>query len=233
MRGLHRSSTIKSIFMYPPVHLEIADQRHQDLLANAERRRLERAVPRRRRSAGTAHPTLRRTPRAHTRGLIRSARPGYSTHSARLEFAGPRRPLSGGGEEAACGWLKDKYGVSWQVIPTVLIDMISGPDPEKTTLAAEATLAMTKFDIAALEKAPTGDNFRVLARLQDISTLAHRYERNSLFSRASQTHHILGSRVPRPTDDQHRAQRDGGHAAARPGANLPSISGRTKLVASP
>jgi len=61
--------------------------------------------------------------------------------------------LSEGGEEVACGWLKDKYGVSWQVIPTVLIGMISDPDPEKAKRATEAMLAMTKFDIAALQKA--------------------------------------------------------------------------------
>jgi predicted 3-demethylubiquinone-9 3-methyltransferase (glyoxalase superfamily) len=61
--------------------------------------------------------------------------------------------LSEGGQEVACGWLKDKYGLSWQVIPTVLMDMISDPDPEKAGRATEAMLAMTKFDIAALEKA--------------------------------------------------------------------------------
>jgi predicted 3-demethylubiquinone-9 3-methyltransferase (glyoxalase superfamily) len=65
--------------------------------------------------------------------------------------------LSEGGEEVACGWLKDKYGVSWQVIPTVLIDMISDPDPEKAKRATEAMLAMTKFDIAALQKAHAGE----------------------------------------------------------------------------
>ncbi len=64
--------------------------------------------------------------------------------------------LSEGGEEGACGWLKDRYGVSWQVIPTVLIDLISDPDPEKAKRATEAMLAMTKFDIAALQKAHAG-----------------------------------------------------------------------------
>ena len=65
--------------------------------------------------------------------------------------------LSEGGEEVACGWLKDKYGLSWQVTPTVLIDMISDPDPEKAKRATEAMLAMTKFDIAALQKAHAGE----------------------------------------------------------------------------
>jgi predicted 3-demethylubiquinone-9 3-methyltransferase (glyoxalase superfamily) len=65
--------------------------------------------------------------------------------------------LTDGGQEVACGWLKDKYGVSWQVIPTVLIDMISDPDQDKANRATEAMLAMTKFDIAALEKAYAGE----------------------------------------------------------------------------
>jgi len=65
--------------------------------------------------------------------------------------------LSEGGQEVACGWLKDKYGLSWQVVPTVLIDMIGDPDPEKAKRTTEAMFAMTKFDIAALQKAYAGD----------------------------------------------------------------------------
>jgi predicted 3-demethylubiquinone-9 3-methyltransferase (glyoxalase superfamily) len=65
--------------------------------------------------------------------------------------------LTDGGQVVACGWLKDKYGVSWQVIPTVLIDMISDPDQDKANRATESMLAMTKFDIAALEKAYAGE----------------------------------------------------------------------------
>jgi predicted 3-demethylubiquinone-9 3-methyltransferase (glyoxalase superfamily) len=65
--------------------------------------------------------------------------------------------LSDGGQEVACGWLKDKYGLSWQVIPTVLIDMVSDPDPEKARRATAAMLSMTKFDIAALQKAHAGE----------------------------------------------------------------------------
>jgi predicted 3-demethylubiquinone-9 3-methyltransferase (glyoxalase superfamily) len=64
--------------------------------------------------------------------------------------------LSEGGEEGPCGWLKDKYGVSWQVIPSGLIEMVSDPDPEKARRATEAMLAMRKLDIAALEKAHAG-----------------------------------------------------------------------------
>ena len=65
--------------------------------------------------------------------------------------------LSEGGEESVCGWLKDKYGVSWQVIPAGLIDMIGDPDPERAKRTTEAMYAMTKLDIAALQKAHAGE----------------------------------------------------------------------------
>jgi predicted 3-demethylubiquinone-9 3-methyltransferase (glyoxalase superfamily) len=65
--------------------------------------------------------------------------------------------LADGGEEGPCGWLKDRFGVSWQVVPTVLAEMIADPDPEKARRASEAMLGMRKFDIAALEKAYAGE----------------------------------------------------------------------------
>jgi predicted 3-demethylubiquinone-9 3-methyltransferase (glyoxalase superfamily) len=61
--------------------------------------------------------------------------------------------LSEGGEQGPCGWLKDRYGLSWQVNPTVLGDMLNDPDPEKAKRVMEAMLEMTKIDIAALEEA--------------------------------------------------------------------------------
>jgi predicted 3-demethylubiquinone-9 3-methyltransferase (glyoxalase superfamily) len=66
--------------------------------------------------------------------------------------------LSEGGDEKAqqCGWLKDKYGVSWQVVPTVLPGMISGPDSEKSGRAMEAMLQMKKIDIDKLKRAYDG-----------------------------------------------------------------------------
>ena len=64
--------------------------------------------------------------------------------------------LTAGGQEIACGWLKDKYGLSWQVIPAVLADMINDTDHEKAERATNAMLAMTKLDIAALQKAYDG-----------------------------------------------------------------------------
>ncbi|MFF5256139.1 VOC family protein [Streptomyces leeuwenhoekii] len=62
----------------------------------------------------------------------------------------------GGGEPGPCGWLKDKYGVSWQVVPKRLIEMISDPDQEKASRATKAMLAMGKLDIASLEQAYAG-----------------------------------------------------------------------------
>lgn len=64
--------------------------------------------------------------------------------------------LSEGGEEGPCGWLKDRYGLSWQVVPTRLSELIGDPDPAKSKRAMEAMLKMKKFDIAALEKAHRG-----------------------------------------------------------------------------
>jgi predicted 3-demethylubiquinone-9 3-methyltransferase (glyoxalase superfamily) len=65
--------------------------------------------------------------------------------------------LSEGGHEVACGWLKDKYGLSWQVVPTALIDMITDPDPEKSKRVTEAMLKMIKLDIAELQRAYAGE----------------------------------------------------------------------------
>ena len=56
-----------------------------------------------------------------------------------------------GGEESACGWLKDKFGLSWQVTPTVLIDMLHDSDQEKSGCVMQAMLQMKKIDIKALK----------------------------------------------------------------------------------
>jgi len=61
--------------------------------------------------------------------------------------------LSEGGEEGPCGWLKDRYGVSWQVIPEGLVDMVTDEDPEKARRTTEAMFTMRKLDIATLEQA--------------------------------------------------------------------------------
>lgn len=64
--------------------------------------------------------------------------------------------LCEGGSEGQCGWLKDKYGVSWQVIPSALPRLMQDPDPQKARRVTEAMLKMRKIDIAALERAHGG-----------------------------------------------------------------------------
>ena len=61
--------------------------------------------------------------------------------------------LSDGGEQQQCGWLKDKYGISWQIIPTVLGELLGDEDPVKAQNVMEAMLTMNKIDIAELQKA--------------------------------------------------------------------------------
>ena len=63
--------------------------------------------------------------------------------------------LSDGGDREAqqCGWLKDKYGVSWQIVPTALVEMLQDPDPGKRSRVMKAMLQMKKIDIQALKQA--------------------------------------------------------------------------------
>jgi predicted 3-demethylubiquinone-9 3-methyltransferase (glyoxalase superfamily) len=61
--------------------------------------------------------------------------------------------LTAGGEESQCGWLKDRYGLSWQIIPTALMEMLGDEDPAKARRVMEAMLTMRKIDIAALRRA--------------------------------------------------------------------------------
>jgi predicted 3-demethylubiquinone-9 3-methyltransferase (glyoxalase superfamily) len=63
------------------------------------------------------------------------------------------RKLSEGGEEGPCGWLKDRYGVSWQIVPTVLVELLAGPDREKSQRVMQAMLKMKKIEVAELERA--------------------------------------------------------------------------------
>ena len=66
------------------------------------------------------------------------------------------RKLSEGGEGGPCGWLKDKYGLSWQIIPAALGEMLQDPDPEKSNRVMQAMLQMSKIDIAGLRRAYEG-----------------------------------------------------------------------------
>ena len=61
--------------------------------------------------------------------------------------------LSAGGEKGVCGWLKDKYGLSWQIVPTVLAEMMQDKDSGKTNRVMQAIVDMTKIDIKRLEQA--------------------------------------------------------------------------------
>ena len=65
--------------------------------------------------------------------------------------------LLDGGTPEQCGWLKDRFGLSWQIVPTVLGDMMADPDRAKAKRAADAMLKMVKIDIAALQSAYTGN----------------------------------------------------------------------------
>ena len=66
--------------------------------------------------------------------------------------------LSEGGDETAqlCGWLKDRYGTSWQIIPTIVIELMNEPDSEKSERAMRAMLRMKKIDIDELKRAYAG-----------------------------------------------------------------------------
>jgi predicted 3-demethylubiquinone-9 3-methyltransferase (glyoxalase superfamily) len=64
--------------------------------------------------------------------------------------------LEGGGSPDACGWLKDRFGVSWQIVPNDLIGMMADPDPAKARRVADTMMKMVKFDVAALKAAYSG-----------------------------------------------------------------------------
>ncbi|WP_213774087.1 VOC family protein [Bradyrhizobium sp. dw_78] len=63
---------------------------------------------------------------------------------------------SNGGEAVQCGWLRDRYGVSWQIVPSVFPKLLGGPDPAGAQRAMQAMMKMVKLDIAALQKAYDG-----------------------------------------------------------------------------
>ena len=64
--------------------------------------------------------------------------------------------LTDGGEEGPCGWLKDRFGLSWQVVPAGMEELFADPDTERAQRAMKAMLGMRKFDIAALKRAADG-----------------------------------------------------------------------------
>ena len=64
--------------------------------------------------------------------------------------------VADGGQESRCGWLKDRWGLWWQIVPRVLGSLLGGPDPEGASRAMQAMLAMSRLDIRALEEAYAG-----------------------------------------------------------------------------
>jgi predicted 3-demethylubiquinone-9 3-methyltransferase (glyoxalase superfamily) len=64
--------------------------------------------------------------------------------------------LEGGGEESQCGWLKDRYGLSWQVVPDGMDEVLNDPDPARAQRGMQAMLGMRKIDVAALRRAADG-----------------------------------------------------------------------------
>ena len=64
--------------------------------------------------------------------------------------------LDGGGKEIACGWLRDRYGLAWQVTPRILIEMLNDPDEKKSARVMRAMMDMVKIDVSAIEKAYRG-----------------------------------------------------------------------------
>lgn len=65
--------------------------------------------------------------------------------------------LSAGGKEVQCGWLEDRYGLSWQIVPTALVEMLNDADPAKANRVMQAMLQMVKIDIAGLRRAYDND----------------------------------------------------------------------------
>jgi predicted 3-demethylubiquinone-9 3-methyltransferase (glyoxalase superfamily) len=66
------------------------------------------------------------------------------------------RKLSAGGSEGQCSWLKDKFGLSWQIVPRILVEMLNDPDAEKSQKAMTAMMQMKKIDIDELKRATAG-----------------------------------------------------------------------------
>src|SRR3954468_1064394 len=60
--------------------------------------------------------------------------------------------IADGGEASVCGWCKDRFGLSWQVTPKRLLDLVTGPDPDRARRAMEAMITMAKIDVAAIER---------------------------------------------------------------------------------
>lgn len=80
----------------------------------------------------------------------------YVTCETQTEIDYYWKKLSSGGEEQPCGWVKDKFGLSWQIAPSIIPDLIADPDPKKVERTMRAVMSMKKLNIAKLKKAHAG-----------------------------------------------------------------------------
>ena len=80
----------------------------------------------------------------------------YCESQAEIDYFWEKLKAGGDEKAQACGWLKDKYGVSWQVVPTIMRDLYSDSDPAKSSRVMNAMLPMKKLDIEKLKKAAAG-----------------------------------------------------------------------------
>jgi predicted 3-demethylubiquinone-9 3-methyltransferase (glyoxalase superfamily) len=80
----------------------------------------------------------------------------YCKNQEEIDYYWDKLGLGGGGKEQACGWLKDKYGLSWQIVPTIMAELAADTDTKRAGRVMEAMLKMKKLDIAALKRAQAG-----------------------------------------------------------------------------
>ena len=100
----------------------------------------------------TRRPGLRRAQRrADVR--IHAGRLAASIATIRPRSTSSGRSLTDGGSEVQCGWLKDRYGLSWQVVPTILSELVTAKQPGKSAAVMQALMQMVKLDIAKLQQA--------------------------------------------------------------------------------
>ena len=73
-----------------------------------------------------------------------------------------------GGEPGPCGWLKDRFGVSWQIVPDRMLELLADADPDRARRAMEAMLEMKRIDIAAVERAADGETTKAKERSEPV-----------------------------------------------------------------
>jgi mannose-6-phosphate isomerase-like protein (cupin superfamily) len=108
--------------------------------------------------------------------------------------------LSEGGEEGPCGWLKDKFGASWQIVPKVLNELIADPDPEKSQRVMSAMLEVGKIDIAGLRAAYDGTathELRFGVEFEGVEPHSHSDHVDSFYVLEGEAEFVMGNDVLR------------------------------------